>query len=881
MKVSVIFDNAGVKVEPQALAGYERLGQCSTFDLELVASDPVAPADVLHKTCAIVLEGEFGARTIQGVVTRFVVVATSRLAQRVYRTTIRSTFALLELRRWSHIFQNMTVPDIVEEVAKKGGFKAVHKHVGDHPKRRYVVQYDETDAQFVRRLCEEEGLFFHFAPSEAGEVFVLADKSAKASKLYADGIVVAHETKLLADRPSAIRSRKARRARPGKVTLHDYNLENPKMTLEGVAAVEPDPKADGNGKSKPKPDVCFGEKPEADVEVYDGHGRFKTSKDGSRRAQLRLEVERSEAALVMFESNAFALHPGVRTKLVSADNYIGRLALAGKYFVVAVATRWDNNTLQEARAEVEVIPRDVPYRLPRVTPRPRLPGVQSAFVSGAEGHEIHPDEYGRVHLKFHWDVHGPSDHQSSVPARTAQPHTPGSMIIPRVGWEVFVMFEDGDPDRPYVLGRSFNGKQPPPLSLPANKTVSSIATDSSPGAPARALLQYDDAKAREHMRWHSPFFRRRKSAKAMSTKTKKNENYALGGNLTTSTGSDETISVKLAWMQDYGSQDLSVTGMQYQFAAGKFVTAVGAEKVMVLALVGEQVGNPVKGLANLIVSAALAGVSSMGIAGAIAGGALGIAKATGEGFLGADAGSALWKTMTGQKLSASEAGASKSFFGAALGTAMSVVPGGEAITSYVTGSSKPMPWDHGQPPLGPVTPGGGGQGTSGGDGGPTGPGPGYRTTVADSSYIELVGAAYAVATPGSISWVTNAAAAFMIRGNHKTDTRKGNVLVLGGLGEFIGPLNVDSKGVIQKKVLGLLKHTTDGAVNVEAKGEYKIVAKTSLKMNVTGDLTFSGNPITFKCGSSYVLATGSMVEISAGSITFKGDNTQTGALVIR
>src|SRR5262249_37080266 len=131
--------------------------------------------------------------------------------------------------------------------------------------------------------------------------------------------------------------------------------------------------------------------------------------------------------------------------------------------------------------EIEAIPKTVPYRLPRTTPRPRIDGVQPAFVTGPAGSEIHPDDAGRIFVHFLWDREGPTDDKSSLPMRALQANVPGSMVIPRVGWEVAVAFEDGDPDRPYVLGRVYNGKTPPPFPLPANKTVTALQSFSSPG----------------------------------------------------------------------------------------------------------------------------------------------------------------------------------------------------------------------------------------------------------------------------------------------------------------------------------------------------------------------------------------------------------------
>jgi type VI secretion system secreted protein VgrG len=137
---------------------------------------------------------------------------------------------------------------------------------------------------------------------------------------------------------------------------------------------------------------------------------------------------------------------------------------------------------------------------------------------------------------------------------------------------------------------------------------------------------------------------------------------------------------------------------------------------------------------------------------------------------------------------------------------------------------------------------------------------------------------YGVATPGSISWVTTGASTYTILGNHTTSTRSGGLTVGGGLGEWLGSLDVDSKKDVSKKVTGLMKSTTSGAVNVKASGEYKLGAKTTLTLKVTGNLELGGSPITFKCGDSEISASSSGVKIKSSSIKFNGDNNQTGSL---
>src|SRR5439155_16229037 len=89
------------------------------------------------------------------------------------------------------------------------------------------------------------------------------------------------------------------------------------------------------------------------------------------------------------------------------------------------------------------IPIGLPFRPPRVTPKPRVPGSQTAVVCGPKGEEIFTDKYGRVKVQFHWDREGRYDGTSSCWIRVATYWAGrrwGATHVPRVGQEVIVDF---------------------------------------------------------------------------------------------------------------------------------------------------------------------------------------------------------------------------------------------------------------------------------------------------------------------------------------------------------------------------------------------------------------------------------------------------------
>jgi type VI secretion system secreted protein VgrG len=123
-------------------------------------------------------------------------------------------------------------------------------------------------------------------------------------------------------------------------------------------------------------------------------------------------------------------------------------------------------------------------------------------VVGAGDDEIHTDEDGRIKVQFHWDRDGAKNEKSSCWIRTMQAWGGqgwGTQFIPRVGMEVVVAFEGGDPDKPLVLGAVYNGTHPLPFGVPEAKTRSGIRTRSTPRANGFNELSFDDEAGAEQI----------------------------------------------------------------------------------------------------------------------------------------------------------------------------------------------------------------------------------------------------------------------------------------------------------------------------------------------------------------------------------------------
>src|ERR1019366_10275219 len=196
------------------------------------------------------------------------------------------------------------------------------------------------------------------------------------------------------------------------------------------------------------------------------------------------------------------------------------------------------------------IPKGSPYAPPRLAHKPRIRGIQTVVVVGPStdsDQSIHCDKYGRIKVHFFWDRVGQLDENASCWLRTDQAMMGGSMLHPRLGWELSVAFLEGDPDRPFAVGRLYNATNTPPCSLPGEKASGSIKSLSSPGGAGHNEMKMSDSGG----------------SQGHGMSAQKDMNSTIGNNKTETIAVDDTHSVKVDMASAIGaSESLSVSGNQ-------------------------------------------------------------------------------------------------------------------------------------------------------------------------------------------------------------------------------------------------------------------------------------------------------------------------------
>jgi len=459
----------------RAFHGEEAVSSPFRFTLELVSENAGLDfAQIVGEGVTVSLARAGGsARYFHGVCTRFVQGGT-QAGLTTYHAELRPWLWMLSLSADCRIYQNQTVPQIVEAVFQELGFPDHRSSLsGSYPPLEYCVQYRETALAFVSRLLEQAGIGYFFEHAGGKHTLVLADDAGafpacpgQATATYAGSTTDAQVDGVVAS--CALEQR----VTTGKLSLDDFNFETPSTDL--VATVD--------GQS-------------GTMRVYDYPGGFTAKSDGEAAARLRIEAAEARGTVLTGESWCRAFTPGCTFTLAGHD----RASVNQAYLLLSVSHTADQAGYAN---HFEAIPSSVTYRPPLATPRPRIAGAQTAIVVGAGGEEVHTDQYGRVKVQFHWDQVGKNDETSSCWMRVAQGWAGkgwGSLFLPRVGMEVIVSFLEGDPDQPIVSGCVYNAQQTVPYELPANGTRSTVKSSSSKGGSGANELRFEDKAGAEEL----------------------------------------------------------------------------------------------------------------------------------------------------------------------------------------------------------------------------------------------------------------------------------------------------------------------------------------------------------------------------------------------
>ncbi len=496
----------------------EELGRPFSIDLDLLSPEAdLKIADLIGDTMTVALALPDGDRYWHGHVAGFSQGGAQGRYTR-YTCTLRPFLWLLTRASDSRIYKQSTVPDIVKHVIAQFGLGEVEdKLQGSYPSREYTVQYRETFFDFLSRMMEEEGIYYYFRHEKQRHVLVLCDDRAShpPAPKY-DSVPFIDPAVNAAPREEHFSQWTLRQElESGAYVVNDFDFETPRADLLAR-------------RSRPLPTK------HAALEQYDPVAGFVESLDagnngdihrgdrGELFARVRLEELQAEFERGVGKGNPRGLFAGGLFELTGhprSDQNVEQLVVRAEYALYQPGFDAGSREQGSGRppsgagrppvddepmvdATITAQPSKTPFRPRRTTARPFIPGPHAATVVGSG--EIWTDKHGRVKVHFPWD----REDTEGCWVRVGQVWAGGGwggLQVPRVGQEVIVQFIEGDPDRPIVTGRVYNGSNASPFGLPGGATISGILTRSTPGGTADNAneLRFQDQKGAEQLLLHA------------------------------------------------------------------------------------------------------------------------------------------------------------------------------------------------------------------------------------------------------------------------------------------------------------------------------------------------------------------------------------------
>ena len=211
-----------------------------------------------------------------------------------FRMTLRPWLWFASLDSDNRIFQNKSTPDIIEEVFSAypdAKFKLALR--GKYDKREYCVQYGESDLNFVQRLMEDEGIFYHFTHAEDGHTLILSDANEALEPAEGSEKVPYEPDSRVSFRDGDFITQWVPKAqvRSGKFTATDYDFVKPSFDLTALSTA---PVGHAQDKS----------------EVYHYPGRYIELDPGQKITERRLHELQADQHRVTAKGTARQLWSG-------------------------------------------------------------------------------------------------------------------------------------------------------------------------------------------------------------------------------------------------------------------------------------------------------------------------------------------------------------------------------------------------------------------------------------------------------------------------------------------------------------------------------------------------------------------------------------------
>ncbi|HDH0398368.1 TPA: type VI secretion system tip protein VgrG [Klebsiella pneumoniae] len=484
-----------------AFEGDEALSQPFRYRIEFTSADhAISKEMMLMKAASLTLQAPvaqgFGinvqqpVRVIQGVVTGFERLSTSR-DETHYALTLQPRLALLNRSHQNAIYQDQSVPQIVEKILRERhglrGQDFLFSLTKTYPRREQVMQYGEDDLRFITRLLGEVGIWFRFTAdtrlhidvaefcdSQQGYEKGLTLPSVPPSGQQSAGVDAVWEM--------ACRHRVVEQ----QVSTRDYNYREATADMNAQVDVT-------RGET-----TTFGEAyhwGDNYLTAGNAHDRHPAPESGAFYARLRHERYLNGQTRMQATTSCPTLCPGQVLKVTGGEE------VAGEFADGVLVTAMHSHARRDADFAVEFVgipdSPDVGYR-PEPGARPVMAGTLPARVTSTRENDTygHIDKHGRYRVNMLFDRARWETGFESLWVRQSRPYagdTYGLHLPLLAGTEVAIGFEDGNPDRPYIAGVLHDSAHGDHVTI-RNDKRNVLRT------PANNKIRLDDERGKEHIK---------------------------------------------------------------------------------------------------------------------------------------------------------------------------------------------------------------------------------------------------------------------------------------------------------------------------------------------------------------------------------------------
>jgi type VI secretion system secreted protein VgrG len=410
----------------------------------------------------------------------------------LFRATLVPELWQLSLTRHSRVFVGESVPQIITKVLLASGLLAADFKIdvqASYKPLDHVSQYQESNLDFISRWMEREGMYYYFEQGDDREILIITDYLENHHALSPKPVRYHAQSGGDVSAGASVESFTCKQARlPTAVHLKEYDYTKPTFDVSGSQSIS----AASQG------------------EIHSHAENFLTPDEGKRLATVRAQEFLAREKVFQADGRVYNLRSGYTFLLEDHP----RAAFNADYLVTSLE-HFGNQSGNAAdlrkfldlpfddvyRCHVICIPAKTQYRAPRVTPIPRIYGVEEAVIDAEDGHpyaEI--DSHGRYKVKIKFDESDLDSGKASMWVRMLQPHggdIEGFHFPLRKGTEVLLVFMGGDPDRPVITGVAHNSHNPSAVTI-ANSTRNVIQTG------GRNRIEMEDQEGSQYVWQNTP-----------------------------------------------------------------------------------------------------------------------------------------------------------------------------------------------------------------------------------------------------------------------------------------------------------------------------------------------------------------------------------------